>query len=926
MSKKITLKLSWLIVLIACNFGLMAQETTVNGVVIDATTGETLPGTTIIIKGKVLGTTTDSNGEFNFAITLPPPFTLVFSSVGYEIREVEVTETYQELEIRLRSEIVIEADYVISASRYGESVLQSPATVAKMDVNAIAQSPEFNVYNSIANFSGLQLNKNSITYNSPNVRGFAAVSNPRFVQIIDGMDNSPPGLNFALGNLVGISELDVAEIELISGTASSIYGPNAFNGVLFMSTKSPFDYEGFSAYSKNGITQQDAAGTNSFIEAGMRYAKVMNDVWAIKLNASVTKGTDWYATDYTDEDTHPLNAANRGNIETNPSYDGVNIYGDEIATTLDLDAITGSPVGTFGNIRVARTGYREEDLTDYSAEQVKADASLHYRATNDLEIIGTYKIGLGKTLFQGANRYNFRNLYMQQAKLEAKGSNYFLRAYANLENSGQSYDMRFAAWNINRYEKSDSDWFTEYAGAYLGQVPGVAPGNHSASRSFADRDRLEPGTEAFRIAFDSITGLADLTQGAKFLDRSEMYHFEGQYDFSNYFDFMEFQIGGNYRTFRLISDGTLFNDVDGIPIANSEYGAYTRGAFYFAKDALKLAWAVRYDKNQNFDGQITPRAALIYSTGKDKEHNFRFAFQTGFRNPTTQNQFINLDIGVATLLGGVESNVMNYSRIYAVNDSTNVTLTGSQVYDNSYTAASVQNFSLTGNMDTLQKSAIPYVKPERVTTYEIGYRGIVNKRMFLDIHAYRNTYEDFIANVNVVTPLLGNVDDISGVLALASGNSAIYQLATNATGTVNSLGVGLSFEYALTQGFRFNGNYNFATYDIVDANPELIPGFNTPEHRFGLGLTNGNMFKGVGFSVRFHWSDAYEWNSAFGNGTVDTYNTVNAQVSYKIPNSKVVLKLGGNNILGSEYRTSYGTPNIGSIYYLTFVFDELNEF
>ncbi|MFT6149828.1 MAG: outer membrane cobalamin receptor [Saprospiraceae bacterium] len=86
------------------------------------------------------------------------------------------------------------------------------------------------------------------------------------------------------------------------------------------------------------------------------------------------------------------------------------------------------------------------------------------------------------------------------------------------------------------------------------------------------------------------------------------------------------------------------------------------------------------------------------------------------------------------------------------------------------------------------------------------------------------------------------------------------------------------------------------------------------------------MFKGVGFSVRFHWSDAYEWNSAFGNGTVDTYNTVNAQVSYKIPNSKVVLKLGGNNILGSEYRTSYGTPNIGSIYYLSFVFDELNEF
>jgi outer membrane receptor protein involved in Fe transport len=926
MSKKFTLKLSWLILLVACSFGLMAQETTVNGVVTDATTGETLPGTTIIVKGKVLGTTADSNGEFNFAITLPPPFTLVFSSVGYEIREIEVTKEFQELEVRLRSEIVIEADYVISASRYGESVLQSPATVAKIDAKSLAQAPEANFYNSIANLSGVQMNQNSLTYSSPNVRGFAGISNPRFVQIIDGMDNSPPGLNFALGNLVGISELDVAEIELISGPASSIYGPNAFNGVLFMNTKSPFDYQGLSAYSKNGVTRQDAAGLNSFLEAGFRYAKVFNDVWAIKLNTSVMKGTDWYATDYSDSDIHPLNTENRGNIETNPSYDGVNIYGDEIATTMDLDALTGSPAGTFGGIHVARTGYREQDLTDYSAEQIKADASVHFRATDNLEIIGTYKIGVGKTLFQGANRYNFRDLYMQQGKLEAKGSNYFLRAYANFENSGNSYDMRFASWNVNRYWKSDQDWFTEYAGAYLGQVPGVSATDHSAARSFADRDRLEPGTEAFEIALDSVTGLADLTKGARFLDRSEMYHFEGQYDFSNYLDFMEFQIGGNYRMFRLISDGTLFNDTEDTPIPNSEYGAYARGALYFAKDALKLAWAVRYDKNENFEGQITPRAALIYSAGKNKEHNFRFAYQTGFRNPTTQNQFINLDIGVANLLGGIESNVMDYSKIFAVNDSTNTTITGLQVYANSYTAASVQNFAATGDATVLQKATLPYVKPERVTTYEIGYRGIVNKRMFLDISGYRNSYENFIANVNVVTPLVGSVGDLSGILALANGNSTVYQLATNAEGTVTSMGAGISFEYALTQGFRFVGNYNYATYEIVDADPELIPGFNTPEHRFGFGLSNSNVLKGVGFNVRLNWSDSYEWRSAFGDGMVDQYSTVNAQVTYKIPNSKVALKLGGNNLFGNEYRTSFGTPNIGSIYYLSFVFDELNDF
>jgi iron complex outermembrane receptor protein len=925
MTKKITLKISYLLLFLCFSIVGFAQETIVNGVVIDAITGETLPGATIIVKGKVLGTTADSNGEFNFAITLPPPFTLVFSSVGYELREYDVKEDYQELTVRLRSQVLIEADFVISASRFGESVLQSPSTVAKLDGKGLATSPQFNSYHAIVDFPGLQLNKNSLTFNAPNVRGFAGNSNPRMMQLIDGVDNAPPGLNFALGNLIGVSDLDIAEIELVYGPASALYGPNAFNGVLFMSTKSPFDYEGLSAYSKNGLTEQDAAGVNPFFETGIRYAKAINDVFAIKINASYFKGTDWHATDYSDVDQNPFNTE-KGSIETNPSFDGVNIYGDEIATTLNLDALTGAPAGTFGGIRVARTGYREEDLTNYDAEQIKADMALHYRLTDAVELIGSYRFGTGQTVFQGANRYNFDNLYMNQFKLEMKSTDFFVRAYANLENSGDSYDMRFASWNVNRFWKADEAWFGEYAAAYLGTVAGVDSANHTAARAFADRDRLQPGSEDYRTALDSVNSLSDLTQGARFLDRSEMYHVEGQYDFSNYLSNMELQIGGNYRMFRLISDGTLFNDTEGNPIANSEYGAYLRGSFFFLEERLKLAYAVRYDKNQNFDGRITPRAAIIYSAGKDKEHNFRFSYQTGFRNPTTQNQFINLNVGVAHILGGVESTINNYSKIYALTNGTNVTLSGADIYNNSYTANSVQNFVTSGSPDSLVAATIPFVKPEKVTTFELGYRGIVNKRMFLDIHAYSNTYEDFIANTNVVTLLEGNVSDASGVAALAAGNSTVYQLATNATGTVTSIGGGIAFEYALAQGFRLLGNYNYASFENVDADAELLPGFNTPEHRFGLGLSNDNLVKGFGFTVRYNWSDGYRWQSAFGAGNIESFQTVNAQISYKIPNSKVVLKLGGNNILGQEYMTSFGTPNIGSIYYISFTFDDLNDF
>ena len=60
------------------------------------------------------------------------------------------------------------------------------------------------------------------------------------LQIIDGVDNASPGLNFALGNFLGASELDLMKVEIVSGASSAFYGPNAFNGVISMETKDPF--------------------------------------------------------------------------------------------------------------------------------------------------------------------------------------------------------------------------------------------------------------------------------------------------------------------------------------------------------------------------------------------------------------------------------------------------------------------------------------------------------------------------------------------------------------------------------------------------------------------------------------------------------------------------------------------------------------
>ncbi|MGB1043448.1 MAG: TonB-dependent receptor plug domain-containing protein, partial [Tenacibaculum sp.] len=103
---------------------------------------------------------------------------------------------------------------------------------------------------------GVDINSGGLTFKTVNTRGFATFGNERFVQLVDGMDNASPALNFAIGNLLGISEVDVKSVEILPGAASALYGANAFNGIMLMRSKSPFDSQGINVGLKGGVTSQ----------------------------------------------------------------------------------------------------------------------------------------------------------------------------------------------------------------------------------------------------------------------------------------------------------------------------------------------------------------------------------------------------------------------------------------------------------------------------------------------------------------------------------------------------------------------------------------------------------------------------------------------------------------------------------------------
>jgi iron complex outermembrane recepter protein len=377
----------------------------------------------------------------------------------------------------------------------------------------------------------------------------------------------------------------------------------------------------------------------------------------------------------------------------------------------------------------------------------------------------------------------------------------------------------------------------------------------------------------------------------------------------------------------MFTNGTLFDD-KGASIIIKEGGAFLQLGKRLLSDNLKLSASIRYDKNQNFEGRFTPRATAVYTAAKN--HNFRTSIQTGFRNPTPGDQYIKLNAGPITILGGVPDNSK-----------------GMTVYQNSFTSASLGPFfgafgqamqqgaspqdAIMQSKDLLVKSNVAYIKPERATVFEVGYKGLINDNLVVDANYYFSTYTDFLLNQVVMepeSPVLGDDGTINPQAAadLLNGDSHLYQLYTNASDRVTSQGATLGLTYALPKNYSLGANATFASFDIQDADPNNIPGFNTPKYRTAVTFGNSKLTDNFGFNLAWRWQDSYDWYGTFNQmrpGKIQAYSIVDAQVSYKVLPMKSMIKLGASNLFNQQVYQAYGSPSIGAIYYISVTFDEL---
>ncbi len=953
------------------------SNNTISGNVKSSAENQNIPAVSIIVKGSNLGTYTDDRGNFKIRDLQKLPVTLVFSSVGFANKEVGVTTASQSVQVLLDPASGLTVDVVVSASRFPERILESPVSIERVNLATIRNTPSPSYYDVIGNLKGVDITTSSFAFKTPSTRGFNGSGNLRFNQLVDGMDNQAPALNFAIGSIVGLTELDVESMELLPGASSALYGSGGMNGTLLINSKNPFKYQGLSIQVKQGVnhidnTQHTAA---PYYDYSFRYAKKLSEKFAFKIGAQYIKVQDWQGTDERDVlRNNVVSGIKEGNRQSDPNYDGVNVFGDEASASMNALAqavkarvgstpegqagialvdlmlaggatpqgiarlfgsaspgfvsylpflIPASTVpnnpyrGTFGSQFVSRTGYEERHLVDYGAYNGRFSAGLNYKITNDLEasFLGYY--GIGTSVYTGADRYSLKNLKMGQYKLELKSKNWFLRGYTTQENSGDSYTATTAALYINNAWKSNEIWFSQYTGVYGAARLGILPGTngmalpdaqaHGAARGYAETGRFLPGTPQFDSAFNKAKATDIAAGGAKFADKSSLYHYEGQYNLTEKIKFAEVLVGASFRHFSLNSKGTIFADTAG-PIGINEYGGYLQVQKKFLKEVLKLTGSVRYDKNENFEGRFTPRFSALIKVAED--NNIRLSYQTAYRFPATQDQYINLLTGGANrLVGGLPQ----FETFFGFDKNPAYTSQSVVAYRNSFGTGTL-------NPALLVPAKFVKIKPETMQSYEIGYKALFSKRLLVDIYGYYSKYKSFIGRNAVARGKSG--DPAKAPMDLASPfTSNNYSFAVNSPNPVKAIGYGIGLEYAVALNYVATGNF-FS--DQLNNVPEgLITFFNAPKYRFNIGLNNANVFKGIGFTVNYRWQDKINWEGTFAAGEVPAFGTLDVMVGFRLPKIKSLIKIGSTNVVNKYYRSSFGNPEVGGLYYASFAYNVL---
>ncbi len=930
-----------LLLFVFASLGSLAQ-TKVSGVVVD-NEGVPVAYASVLVKGTTTGALTNDDGTFT--VTVPEGFNiLVISYTGLPTKEVEINGQTN-LNVKMEEAGLDLNPVVVSASRKQEKLLEAPAAIDIVSAKEIQVKVATNPTDYITDVSGVDIMRTGIAQTNVVLRGFNNIFSGSALTLVDYRIGSVPSLRVNVNQLMPGNYLDIDRVEVLKGPASALYGPNAANGAIHFMTKSPLD-------ELNDYTTTASIGggeRNTFIGQFRQTAVLKkskeNSPLAIgfRISGQYMEADDWRYADPSEPDSIIFGKQTAdGRI---PFYsDGTEVSAEDLAN--------------------GETGDLVPNPRDNSLRNYNADARLDFRFNPNTELVlsGGYSnaSGIELTGLGAGQAVNWRYLYTQ-ARFSHK--NLFIQGYMNSSNAGDTYLLRSGNYIVDKSK------------FYVGQI------QHS----------YETGQFRFIYGADALLTRPD-TEGTingrnEDDDNIDIYgvYVQGEYEPT---DWMKFVAAARYDYNTAIKDPFIspraamvikpypghnvrltfnrafssptaltnsldilesadafgFTAVPGIDIGIDGRGVGNRDGFIFQRtDNGVLQFLSPFYQWPNVD-----QGHAI--TLNDAQFNDQVLEPVGTIVAAAMVQQ-GIPQGLATVIG---------TEVIAPQTGSDFVNIGNEIYMLDLEAG---EFDTENPIDPNELQDIEPIKNQTTNTYEIGYNGIIGKRMVFKGDFYRSDISDFVSPLTLQTPnIFLNRDDLVQVIQNNIDNSTAPDLEAFLNGIIDNpanggngngsaadeladivagipigtaepegvsdpslrltygnfgnitvYGFDLEAIYFLTEKLKLGATYSFVNKDEFETEGQIIA-LNAPRHK--VNLTSQFDIEKIGLNVglRWRWQDAFPANSGVYVGEVPALNHLDVSLDYTLPFSKRTrVSVTVQNVYNYKLREFVGVPTMGRL-------------
>lgn len=391
-------------------------------------------------------------------------------------------------------------------------------------------------------------------------------------------------------------------------------------------------------------------------------------------------------------------------------------------------------------------------------------------------------------------------------------------------------------------------------------------GGTFAVNSFSEFSAVSPG-----LSVDSLQSLSD------FPSNSDLYAADFQHNF-RIPELLNTRVvwGGQFRHDEVSSKEQWLTDVEtGEPI-----GIDQGGVFVQTETPLTSQWRLilgsRWDDHQDYASQFSPTAGLTFSPTEDQ--TLRLTYREAFKSPTTlQTRFFIYDFAPFV---GVFGNRTGFEVVNAQGE-------------------------VVDEIDPLV--------PEINETVELGYKGVLGDRWYLDAALWYADYQDFLGSLLPI-----NDPFTAGTLAQFPGGEPLVSpagrpqlvLTYQNQGNAKLLGLDLGASFALTDDVVFKGTFSWL--DLNEA--EQAPAVNAPPVRWTLSGDFNDVVGDLSAGVLVRHTTGYPFTSGINNGRIPTYESVDLDFGYDLPWEGMEVRLQAENLFGcrtmeqSTFGTAGGVP------------------